>query len=226
MKLAQIYMIALLIMMPLPMFVHAELYGIQQEDGSIIYTDHVPADKAKNPHRTISADGITKSQQGRALTEEEIKAKVTAERQARQEKLAAEAQEREDKKLIDAFNSVDELILARDDKLASLESRVNLALSNIRKLQTALAERTTNAANLERSGAAVSKEQQAAIESLKKDINDNERAIQEYREQQRIIREQFQTDKKRLIEILQRRGKSESAKSKPGSSNAAEKKPD
>lgn len=192
-----------------------KLYKIIGPDGSTIYVDHIPAEKNKDPRAKLSQDGITKEQQGRALTEEEIKAKVAAERKAKQDKLAAELQEKEDQQLIGAFDSVDALTMARDDKLVSLESRIGLALSNIGKLQAALAERTTDAANRERSGSAIPKEQQTAIENLKAEITDNERAIKEYREQQRDIREQFKTNKKRLIEILQRRQEQEALKKNP-----------
>jgi hypothetical protein len=90
------------------------------EDGRVHYSDSVPAEKVRLGYKVYDGEGRQISVVEAAKTESE---RIEAERQAT---LAAE-QERRDRALLATFTSEEDLEVARDERLATLDSAILLA---------------------------------------------------------------------------------------------------
>ena len=175
---------------------------IMNPDGTIDYKDHIPADQNNSSRTKLNHQGLKVNSIGEALSKTEIKKLMDQEKEAVRLKREQLWQAKQDKKLIDAYPSIEALILARDNNISSFQAKIKLASSNIQKLQEALLERERNAANIELSGKKIPEREIKAIKKINDSILNNEYAIQEYRTQQNNIRTQFTKNLRTLQRIL------------------------
>jgi len=105
----------------------AKLYKWVDENGNVFYSDKIPPDQARGRHQVLDDRGIVRENVRRAKTPEEIE----AERRERQLQAERERAEREqavrDQILLETFATEGELVLARDNRLASVDSAIELA---------------------------------------------------------------------------------------------------
>ena len=87
-----------------------------------------------------------------AQTLEELKRERELKRLRAEQERLMEQQEAADRVLLRSFRSVDDLIMARDGKLASIDVVIGVARGNIRRQQERLAQLRSEAADLERAG--------------------------------------------------------------------------
>jgi hypothetical protein len=161
----------------------------------------VPPEYSQQEHTAYSAQGLTVKHSGRAKSAEEF-----AEEQ-RQLDLKKEADrkrqeiEKTDKVLLATFSSEDDLLLARDGKLASVEGQIQLTESLNKKLQANLDQLVSHAADAERSGQKPSVKLTENIENVGHQIQKNNAFIESKRQEQEAIRQKFDTDLNRLREL-------------------------
>src|SRR5579885_3206410 len=118
--------------------------------------------------------GIVTGKTERAKTPEEIaQEKAAAEQKAAEEKVAAE-QAAKDRVLLETYNSEDDMGMARDGRIAAIESQINITQNYIEKLKGDLNARIAQAADLERRGEKPNDKLQADIESVRGQIKKNE----------------------------------------------------
>ncbi|HEY0915280.1 MAG TPA: hypothetical protein VGE22_10450 [Solimonas sp.] len=89
--------------------------------------DHVPPEYAKQERKTIDSQGRTVGTRQRERTPEEVAADERAAADAAAEKARIQKQAAYDKFLTDSYSSVKDLERARNERLATLDGRVNLA---------------------------------------------------------------------------------------------------
>ena len=89
--------------------------------------DHVPPEYARQERKTIDNQGRTIGTHEREKTPEEIAAEERAAADAAAEKVRVEKQLAYDRFLTDSYSSVKDLERARNERLATLDGRVNLA---------------------------------------------------------------------------------------------------
>ena len=175
----------------LPATTHARFKCWTNSDGVRECGETVPPEYAQQGHEEINKLGITVDTQERAKTEEEIaEEKRLAEEQAEQER-AKLIKEREDRILRETFSSVEDINMTRDGKIASLESAISLSNKRIEKLQGELDLLITRAAMQEKKGKAPSEQLVEDIDSLKRQIENNENFIVERKKDQELIREEY-----------------------------------
>lgn len=168
----------------------------------------VPPEYAQGGHEALGRHGIVVDETGRAPTEEEIEEQrrleaLEAERQAEEQRLAQEQAAR-DRVLLDTFSSEDDIAMARDGRIATLDSQIRLTESRIEKLQENLDAIISTAAEQERSGREPPPELQQDIESVRAQIKKNEDFIAEKRREQEQIRIRFDADVVRFRELRAR----------------------
>ncbi len=114
----------------------ARLYKWVDEDGNIHYSDKIPPDQARKRHQVLDERGLVRENVRRAKTPEEIE----EERRLRQLQVERERAERQqairDQVLLETFPSERDLVIARDDRLASIDSAISLATKTLTELQT------------------------------------------------------------------------------------------
>lgn len=195
----QIAVLAVTLVFMLP--ASAELYKYVNEDGVTVLNSHVPARYVKNGYTILSLDGRVLEVVPRALTEEEIRERDRRlAEQKRQEKARKERQEA-DQVLMRLYSKPEDVIRARDSKLASIESYIKTSESNLERLHSQKRAVEAEAANTERAGGNVSQARLDRINSLEKRIRQVEREIEQKREEMQQTRQSFAADLERVREL-------------------------
>ncbi|MFN2339473.1 MAG: DUF4124 domain-containing protein [Gammaproteobacteria bacterium] len=189
----------------LPGAAQAGLYKWTDEQGNVHYGDRIPPQYAEKEQRRLNEQGITVEVKERAktpaeLAEEQRLAKVEAE----QAELRRQQRER-DRILLDTFSNEDEIIMTRDGKVSAIDAIIRVTLGRIENLRGRLAELTTRAANLERSGKAVPENLHDDIRSARQQIENNESYIVQKEEEQQETRAKYEADIQRFRELMRLR---------------------
>jgi len=151
----------------------------------------VPPEYSQQGHEEISSQGVTVEKSERAKTEEE---------RAEEERLAAiqEAEEAikaekvaEDKILLDTYSNTDDIQMTSDGKIAALDSTIKLANKRNEKIQSNLDKDTAAAAAAELAGKQPNEDLLKDIESLQRQIKNNDKFIAEKRVEQEDIKKEY-----------------------------------
>ncbi len=127
----------------------ASLYKWIDENGQVRYSDRLPPNQVKKKHQQLSKQGVVLSTTEDARSEEEI-AEELEKQQALESERAEQArlkqiQDKKDQVLLLTFSSAEEIDLAREDRLAVVDSVIRLIEKSIASTQTKLDELQANA---------------------------------------------------------------------------------
>ena len=154
----------------------------------------VPPEYAQKGHQELSKSGMVKEETGRAKTDEEIAEQRRLEKIEAEKEKAAAAQKVKDDILLQTFSSVEDIERARDERVTQLEAAIKLTQQRSQKIQEDLDKRIKNAANAERAGKAPSEALLKDIDSLKRQIKNNDKFIEGKRAEQEVIKEDHAKD--------------------------------
>ncbi|RME35120.1 MAG: hypothetical protein D6786_02850 [Gammaproteobacteria bacterium] len=161
----------------------------------------VPPKYAQKKRIEVNKQGVVVKELEEARSKEEIAAERERQRKLEEERKRQAEQARKDRILLETFSSEDDIVLTRDGKIAALESEIKLTRSRIDKLRDNLDQMIRAAAAQERAGKEPSAEVTRDIASLKRQIAENERHIQDKRAEQEAIRKEFQGYLERYREL-------------------------
>ena len=170
----------------------------QDETGQWHFGDVIPPEYAQQGHEEISSQGLTIDVQERARTDAEIAEDKRLAAIEEEKKKAAEERARHDRILLDTFSSVDDIEMTRDGKIAAIDSRITLSEKRIEKIRQDLDERIEAAAAQERAGKPPGEELLKDIESLKRQINDQEKFIADQNKDKEAVMASYQNDIERF----------------------------
>lgn len=114
--------------------------------------DKVPPQYAKKERKLYDSRGRVIDTQERQRTRDEVEAEQARLRAAKAEETQAAEQARYDRFLVQNYETVDDLIRARDDRLAMIDSRLSLAEKNKREFGAQMEKLQANARPLEQAG--------------------------------------------------------------------------
>ncbi len=173
---------------------HARIKCWTNNDGVKECGDRVPPEYSQKGHKEISDQGVVIEEKERAKTEEELEEQRKLDAiKAEEERIVAE-KEKHDQILLRTFGSVDEVELARDGKIAALESSITLANKRNEKLQGDMDTLLEKATVAESGGEAPTEVLMKDIESKERQINNNKKFIEEKRAEQESIRQAYAVD--------------------------------
>jgi hypothetical protein len=156
--------------------------------------DTVPPEYAQKGHQELGKSGVVREETERALTDEELDEQKRLDAiKAEEDRIAAE-QKKKDDVLLKTFSSVEDIERARDERLTSLDAAIKLTQARNEKIQEDLDRRIKNAAAAERSGKTPSESLLNAIESLKRQLKNNNAFIEGKRKEQEEIKEAHAKD--------------------------------
>ena len=161
----------------------------------------VPPEYAQKSHREISSQGLTTEESERAKTEEE---------RAEEERLAAIQKEEDAKKaeaaaqdkiLLDTYSNTDDIQMTSDGKISALDSTIKLANKRNEKSQSDLDKLTATAAAEELAGKQPSEDLIKDIESLNRQIKNNDKFIADKRMEQEEIKKEYAEKIERFLQL-------------------------
>jgi len=185
----------------LPAVCDARLYRWVDQEGTVHYTDSLPPDQAARGHAEISDKGVVVGITAPAKTPEELQREQELKRLSDAAQRAKEQQDAADQVLLRSFRSVDDMIMARDGKLSSIDVMLQVARSNIRRQQEGLRGLRAEAADLERAGKPIPSQLNDGITAAEKSIADAYSAILSREQHRRQIYTTFASDLQRFLEL-------------------------
>lgn len=156
--------------------------------------DTIPPEYAQKSHQELGKGGIVREETKRAKTAEELKeeerlAKIEAEKKKKEEE-----KRKQDQILLQTFSSVEDIERARDERVTALEASIKLTQARSEKIQADLNKRIQSAADDERSGKKPSEALLNDIDSLKRQLKNNESFIADKRAEQEEIKKSHAAD--------------------------------
>ena len=151
----------------------------------------IPPEYSQQGHEEISSQGVTVDKSERAKTEEErLEEEQLAAIQAKEDAIKAE-KAAQDKILLDTYSNTDDIQMTSDGKIAALDSTINLANKRIEKIQANLDKDTATAAAAELAGKQPSEDLLKDIESLERQVKNNDKFIADKRLEQEDIKKEY-----------------------------------
>lgn len=195
-------------------------------EGQVHYGNRVPPEYARAERRVINEQGRTIQVYEAAKTpEERAAARAAAEKEAKRKALE-EKQAIHDRSLLATYATEKDMQLARDGKIASVDALLQLTNSRIESMKVRLLDLTEEAATYERSGKRLPHSLEGQIKNLRAQIARNEEFVKEKELELSDIKNQFDTDINRFIELTAERENTESSSQRIASLEAARNNPD
>lgn len=174
------------------------LYRWVDEAGAVHYTDTLPPTQAGRGYAEIDDRGVLVGTTDPAKTPEEVRrdAEVKKSRDAadRAKKQRAVA----DRVLLQAYRSVDDMVMARDGRIAPVDATIQVLRSNIRRQQDSLRGLHANAADLERAGKPIPQRLSDGINQIERGIRDAYSAVLGHEQRKQEIYASFGADIRRF----------------------------
>jgi len=177
------------------------IYKWVDETGEIQYGDRVPPRYATTERSVINDQGRTvKVYAAPKSPEEKAEAQALAEQRAEEKKIA-EQQAVRDHSLFSTYSSEEDMLLARDSKVSSVETLIQLTKSRLDSMQKRLSELTNEAAEFERSGKKLPGGLVNQMKIIREQILQNEAFVKAKENEKEQIANKFDEDIKRYREL-------------------------
>lgn len=178
----------------------ATLYKWVDNNGTTHYGETIPPEYADKDHQVLNNEGrVIRSEE--VMTPERRRAKNLEDAKKREEAEAALERERHDKTLINIYNSVDEIDLARIRNVQQIDARINAVNASIKAANDNLLSLQTEADNL-------AKANRKIPASLQQDLQDAQDRLTKLQQEAAIpqaekaaLEARFDADKARYIEL-------------------------
>jgi len=156
--------------------------------------DKVPPEYAQKGHQELGRGGIVRETTERAKTDEELVEQRRLDIIKAEEEKALAKQKKKDEILLNTFSNVEDIERARDERVTALEAAIKLTGARSEKIEYDLDKRIQKAASAERAGKTPSEVLLKDIESLKRQLKNNETFIEGKRSEQVVIKESHAKD--------------------------------
>ncbi|PPE73929.1 hypothetical protein C3942_11060 [Solimonas fluminis] len=170
------------------------------DQGNRACGDRVPPEYASKELETVDRQGRVVNTRSREKTAEEIAAEEKAAAEAAAAKVKAEKQAAYDKFLTDSYSSVKDLERARNERLATLDGRVNLANQSIEGSEASKADLQKRIDGMLKKGRPAA-EQQKQLRDVEKALRDNRAAIAQMQKDRESVCSDFLRDIQRYQEL-------------------------
>ena len=191
-------LLALLIAMSATPAGAQRLFKWVDDEGNVHYSDTVPPKDQDQERTQLDKRGLTVRRIDAAKAPEEI-AKEQELKRLREEQAKVEREQKAvDQVLLRTFRSEDDILMARDGKVAGIDTLIEVTRGSIGRLKEQLAEMQRAAADLERQGKQVPRRQIDEMDLARRQIGDNYAAIVTNEENRKALIERYEGDLRRF----------------------------
>ncbi len=189
----------LVLMLLLPLSVSTKkLYMWYDENGNPYFSDKVPPKENEKARTELNKKGRKVDEIGRAKTPEEIAKEKELERLRKEREAIIAKQQAQDAILLKTFRSEEDLVMARDGKIASLDNYINITKGNIKRFKSKLSGLQAEAAQAEKAGKTVGQGLQEEMDSIKRQITKSYSSIITREQNKEVIRQDYNNDIRRF----------------------------
>lgn len=169
----------------LPTFA-ADLYRWQDEKGNVYYTDRVPPKYVEQGYRVISEQGFT-------IQTIKSVADLEAEEGNKPPPISKE-QAMKDQRLLMTYANEDEIIAARERKLADVQALIDLSEETISLLELQFRQLTKEASDFEKQGKTIPESLLTQIASTRKKLGKYQTKLDEHKQSLEQIKLDYNND--------------------------------
>ena len=173
------------------------------ENGVTHYGTSIPPEYVDKPHYELDERGIERGHQDRARTPEEIERDKALQALRDEAEQLKQEQQARDRILLNLYRNEDDLVMARDGKIAQLDAQIQLTHKEIRRLKARLSDFQAAAAATERSGKQLSTQQKANLDSTQRSIEKSYAIILGKEDEKRDTIERYEYDLNRFRQLRQ-----------------------
>lgn len=178
-----------------------KFYRWVDENGVVHFTDTLPPDQSGRGHTELGGKGTPVRVVPPAKTAEELEREREIERLRAEQERLAEEQRAADRVLLRTYRSEDDILMARDGKMAAVDVMTQVVRSNIRSFQERLALLRGEAADFERAGKPIPRHLTDGIANTERAIGDSYATILDHERQKDAIRESHEKDRVRFLHL-------------------------
>lgn len=161
----------------------------------------IPPEYAQQQYQEIGKGGLVRETTERAKTDEELAEERRLEKEMALQEKHEEEQKNQDRILLATFSNVGDIERARDERVTALDASIKLTQARTEKIQLDLDKRIQTAANAERAGKTPPEALLKDIESLKRQIKNNDSFIETKHAEQEEIRQSHAIDIERFKKL-------------------------
>jgi len=177
------------------------LFKWADADGQVHYSNRLPPEAVKQERELINEQGRTLHVYKAPLTPEEKAEQQRLEQLEKKKTELARQRAIHDRSLLASYSSTDDMKTAMEGRISAVDSLVKLTSRRVKSMQDRLLELTDDAAGYERSGKQPPDRLQRQISTLRERIDHNKAFVQDKNLEIEDIRQQFEADIRRYIEL-------------------------
>lgn len=176
----------------------AETFRWTDEQGNVHYSDRVPPDQAKHRRSKLNPQGMeVEVIEGAKSPEQLAREKQLKQLRAEQQRLMAEQRDR-DLSLLRTYRSEEEMHMALQGKLSTIDSAVKITTANRQRQEEILLGQEKRAADLEVQGQAVPRNLRDNIDTTRRQIASYQEKTKNLEAEKLAITERFSKDIERF----------------------------
>ena len=176
-----------------------KMYRWVDEQGNTYFSDQVPPEQAKHSRATLSKTGRVLEVTEKAKTKEQLaQEKRLEELRKEQEKLMVK-QKNHDKALLSSFRSKEDMILAIQTKMETLDKQKNIIEGHLNRFTEQLKKQQKEAADFERNAQPIPRKVLDEIKLIQNRIEQTESELHSHTEKQNQIKKGDEADMARFL---------------------------
>jgi hypothetical protein len=177
------------------------LYRWVDKEGRVHYTDTIPPSEADQGHAVLNNEGVRVQTVPPAKSAEAVAEETELARLRKEQQALIEKQRAADQFLLQRFRSEDDIVMARDGKIAAINVMIQVTRNNVGRQQRALAKLRSTAANLERAGKPIPPQLTQDIANIEQSVRNAYAGILDRQTQEKAVYDTFDKDLKRFREL-------------------------
>lgn len=177
------------------------LYRWVDDQGNVQFSDRIPSDQVDQERTRLNARGLEVGKVEAAKTPEEIALERAEEELRKEQKRLIAKQKAEDEVLLRTFQSDADIIMARDGKLAAVDSRMQMTFNSADRVKGKLYELQKRAADLERQGKPLPDDLKKSIAEARSSLEERYRTMLDEEASKVEIQKRYDADLKRFREL-------------------------
>lgn len=179
----------------------AKMYRWTDAEGNTHYSDKIPKEAIERTHSTINQRGLITDTKDPARSDEEYARELEVKRLRAEQKKELERQQAKDRVLLNTFRTDDDIILARDGKLASYDAQIRIVYDNINRLKQRLQNQQRRAAATQRKGKALDEKTLRGMQNTRLEIKGNYESILRQEHDKESIETKYTSDLERYRKL-------------------------
>ena len=174
------------------------MYRWVDEDGTVHYSDKLPPEAIRREREVLDDQGRRLNVYPPAKTLAQKAEEARQREAAAAEQARLEEEKRKDRVLLQTFTTVEEIEMARDDRLAQIEAQIAIAESKLERLRREQDQLRQRVEAIEKQGNPVPPQLQENYDTARQSLLDNEKFLQARRAEHAELAEKFAADIERF----------------------------